>query len=130
MEHGAQKMVIGIGVDIVDIARIENAIKRFPRMESKIFTAEEASYCQSKQKPYLHFAVRFAAKEAVVKSLGTGLRGFSWKDISVSRNALGKPVANLYNGAAKIAEEKNIKKIEISLSFSKNQAVAVAVAEG
>jgi holo-[acyl-carrier protein] synthase len=123
-------MIKGVGIDIVDIGRIEKALERYPKMKAKLFTNDEALYCQSKNKPYLHYAVRFAAKEAIVKSLGTGIRGFSWKDISVSRDELGKPTANLINGAAKVANSQKIKKIELSLSFSKNQAVAVAVAEG
>lgn len=121
-------MVAGIGIDIVDIGRIKKAINKFNHLESRIFTDNEIEYCRSKQNPYLHFAVRFAAKEAAAKALGTGFRGFKLKDLSVTKNGEGKPSILLKDNALKAAKTKNIGKIELSLSFSHNQAVAVAIA--
>lgn len=121
-------MIKGIGIDIVEIKRIKKAIKKHKNFINRLYTQLEQSYCLSKNKPHLHFAVRFAAKEAVLKALGTGFRGVRWIDIEIERDEFGKPDVKLSGNALKVAEEKGIDKILISLSFNKENAIAMALA--
>ena len=123
-------MIRGLGVDIVEIDRIKKALIKHKRFEKRIFTQDESKYCQSKQDPALHYAARFAAKEAVSKALGTGTTGMKWTDIEVKRNSKGKPYIILRGGAARYAQENGISDVEISLSFNKSNAVASAIAIG
>ncbi|RJQ33412.1 MAG: holo-ACP synthase [Actinobacteria bacterium] len=122
-------MVKGIGIDIVDIDRFRAAIDKHPKLTKRLFSNGELSYCLSRPRPYFHFAVRFAAKEAVVKALGVGLRGMKWQDIEVKRTELGEPLVNLSGGAKKTAENLGVSSIKVSLSFSKESAIAAAIAE-
>lgn len=123
-------MIKGIGVDIVDIDRMEAALKRHERLMNRLYTAGEREYCLSKKRPQVHFASRFAAKEAALKALGTGLRGVKWTEIEVRRDSLGKPYYKLSGAAAELAASRGISEIYLSLSFSKHSAVASAVAVG
>ncbi len=82
--------VKGLGVDIIEIDRMRGALEREPRMKERVFTAGERSYCESKSRSFVHYALRFAAKEAAVKALGTGFRGLRFTDIEVSRDGKGK----------------------------------------
>lgn len=122
-------MIQGLGIDIVEISRIQKALTRFPRFKEKVFSAQENAYCISKKKPEKHFAARFAAKEAASKALGTGKKGFSWKDIEVARENGGKPSILLSGNAALLAGQRNIQKMHVSISFSDSQATAVVIAE-
>lgn len=121
-------MIAGIGVDLVEIERVKKAISRYPRFLPRLFTADEQCYCLSKARPYLHFAVRFAAKEAVLKAMGTGFRGVKWTDLEVKRDSLGKPYLSLSGEAQLLAKEIGISEILISLSFSHENAIATAIA--
>lgn len=124
-------MIRGIGVDIVEIDRIQAAVEaRKERFLARIFTTEERDYCFEKPRPCRHLAARFAAKEAVSKALGTGKSGMQWTDIEVCRDSRGRPFIKLYGGAADRAHEKGIVDVAISLSFNRNNAVASAVAMG
>lgn len=123
-------MIKGIGVDIVEIERVRRAMDRRERFTDRLFTQAEQKYCRSKTKPALHFAVRFAAKEAVSKALGTGKRGMKWTDIEIRRDALGKPFVHLSGGAAELASLKGVTDVAVSLSFSRDSAVASAIAVG
>ncbi len=123
-------MIKGIGIDIVEVNRIEQAISRRKRFTERIFTETEREYCLSKRRPHLHFAVRFAAKEAALKALGTGMRGVKWTDFEVRRDKWGKPYLSLSGNAAAVARERGICDIFISLSFSRESAVASAIAVG
>jgi holo-[acyl-carrier protein] synthase len=120
-------MIKGIGVDIVEIDRIKKAIEKHRNFINRLYTPLEQSYCLGKNKPHLHFAVRFAAKEAVLKAFGTGFRGVSWTDIEIDRDVFGKPEVKLSGNALKVAEEKKINQILISLSFDKKNAIAMAL---
>ena len=124
-------MIVGTGVDIVEVARIKKSLeKHFPRFEQKIFTPNEISYCRSRPEPGIHFAARFAAKEAVMKCLGTGMdQGIAFKDIEVTREKTGKPAITLYGKGTEISSRLKIKKIHISISHDKNHAIAQAIAE-
>lgn len=106
-----------LGLDIVEIERIRRLGKSTPRFLTRVFTAQEISYCRGKKNPWQHFAVRFAAKEAVWKALDRD--GIRLKDISVSRDSRGKPGV--------IIRGKKAPGFKLSLSHSDNYAVAVAV---
>lgn len=122
-------MVIkGFGVDIIEIDRIEQVVQRFPKFVDRIFTPKEKSYCLKKPRPASHLALRFAAKEAVAKALGTGINGFSFRDIEVERLKNGKPKVNLQGKAREIAEGMGIEEIYLSLSFTRYNAVASCIA--
>ncbi len=92
----------GIGIDLVEVSRIrELLVKHGPRFKERTFTAAEIAYCDSCADPAMHFAARFAAKEAVAKALGTGVwsEGVNWTDIEVMREASGRPVIALHGAA-------------------------------
>jgi holo-[acyl-carrier protein] synthase len=124
--------VLGIGVDLVENARIEHSLERFgERFLHRIFTAGEIEYSQSMKFPARHFAARFAAKEAISKAFGTGIgKAMGWKDIDVRRKASGEPFVVLEGGARKLAEERNVSKVSITLSHTEHHAMAVIVVEG
>lgn len=121
-------MVKGVGVDIVEIDRFQQALLRRKSFADRLFTPLEQKYCRSKRQPALHFAVRFAAKEAVSKAMGTGKRGLKWRDIEIRRDEAGKPYVLLQGSAADIAAAKDITEVTVSLSFSHKSAVASAIA--
>jgi len=112
------KNFIGIGTDIVEIDRIKKAVKKTPKFLDRVFSESELKYCNTKKDKYPHLAVRFAAKEAIIKSLNK--KELALKDIEITNTAKGKPLA-------KIKNVKNIL-IHLSLSHSQNYAVASAVA--
>lgn len=122
-------MIHGIGVDIIEISRIKRAIERNANFISKMFSKNEIEYLQSRNMRPEFVAGRFAAKEAVAKALGTGFRGFDFKDIEIDRTTLGKPIV-LLKGKAKIMDKKWGKyKIHLSISHSRENAIAYAILE-
>jgi holo-[acyl-carrier protein] synthase len=124
--------VLGIGVDLVENARIEHSLQRFgERFLHRVFTAGEIAYSQSMKYPARHLAARFAAKEAVSKAFGTGIgKAMGWKDIDVHRKESGEPYLVLAGGAQKLAEERKVTKVSITLSHTENHAMAMIVMEG
>ncbi|WP_035571318.1 holo-ACP synthase [Halonatronum saccharophilum] len=118
----------GIGIDIIEIERIREGMERHSRFKKRFFTEEEIDYCEKHKVPWSYYAGRFAAKEAVVKALGTGFRGFKWQDIEIVKDELGKPEVKLKNRAKDLALEMGIDKIMISISHSRDYAAAQAVA--
>ncbi len=120
--------VLGLGVDIVEIDRMAAALQRRPKLKERIFSAEERAYCEKRSKPEIHYALRFAAKEAVLKALGTGFRGMRFCDVEVVREASGRPVPRLSGKAAERAAELGVVEMHLSLSFTHSTAVASAVA--
>ncbi|MBA2431953.1 MAG: holo-ACP synthase [Chthoniobacterales bacterium] len=123
--------VLGIGVDIVETARIAHSLGRFgERFLQRVFTAGEIEYCQSMKFPARHFAARFAAKEAVSKAFGTGIgRAMGWRDIDVHRKESGEPFVVLEGGAKQLAAERGVQKVWISLSHTDHHAAATIVLE-
>lgn len=122
-------MIVGIGCDIIEIERIARAIKSESFIR-RVFTAEEAAYCQRRgQKAAASFAARFAAKEAVLKALGTGLREGSLQEIAVDNDGLGKPLVQLSGHFAMLAKQLGVKNIQISLSHSRELATAYVIME-
>ncbi len=124
-------MIHGTGVDIIEISRIKKSMDRYAgKFEEKIFTPQEIEYCRSQANPSKHFAGRFAAKEAVLKSLGTGLaQGISWKDMEILNQESGAPVLQITGAGKKIFDSLNLKNIHISISHDNLYAIAQAVAE-
>lgn len=122
-------MIIGIGVDIIEIARIKEAVELNINFIEKLFSKNEIEYLQTRNLRAEYVAGRFAAKEAVSKALGTGFRGFNMKDIEVDRNSLGKPMINLKGKAKHIAEKYGNYKMHISISHDRHSAIAYAVLE-
>jgi holo-[acyl-carrier protein] synthase len=121
-------VITGLGVDIVEIDRMRAALERHPRMKERLFSAEERRYCDKRNRPEIHYALRFAAKEAVLKALGTGFRGMRFTDVEVMRDPSGRPVPVLKGRAAELAEEYGVLEMHLSLSFTHTTAVASAVA--
>ena len=125
-------MVLGLGTDLIETRRVQESIDRFgERFLERIFTPEEIAYCQRKKKNAAEsFAARFAAKEAGAKALGTGIsRGVSWKEFEVRREASGRPTLHLSGRAAELAEAMGVKRVQLSLTHSRELALAVVVAE-
>ena len=120
---------VGLGIDLVDIARMKRILERTHTFAEKVFSPAEREYCDSRANREAHYATRFAAKEAVVKALGTGFtQGITVRDIEVVRNAKGAPRAVLHGRALEIAREKGVQSLPISLSFTHDEAVACAMA--
>ena len=121
-------MAAGIGVDMLEIARMERVIERRPSFLKRVFTDEERAYCDSCARPAEHYAARFAARAAVLKALGTGFaKGIGLKDVSVTNDEWGKPIAVLSGRAAEVAAERGVQEVALSLSHTREVAVANAV---
>ncbi|MCL2332556.1 MAG: holo-ACP synthase [Actinomycetia bacterium] len=120
-------MVVGLGVDIVEIERMRLALERRPRMKERLFSEAERLYCERKARPEVHYALRFAAKEAVVKALGTGFSGMNFRDVEVAHDEKGRPHPILTGAAEARAAELGITETHLSLSFTHTTAVASAV---
>jgi len=124
-------MVLGLGTDLIEISRIEESIAQFgDRFLQKIFTPGEVAYCQQKKQSAESFAARFAAKEAGAKALGTGIQhGVSWLEIEVRRLPGERPTLHLAGRAAQRAAALGIRHLSLSLSHSRDTALAVVIAE-
>ena len=119
-------MIYGSGIDIIEVSRIKAVMDRDIGFREKIFTAGEIAYCETKKHKYEKYHERFAAKEAFLKALGTGLReGISWQDMEVSNDALGKPVLKLSGKAAEFSQVQKVTRIHLSLSHDSGHAVAM-----
>src|SRR5882757_4413664 len=125
-------MVLGLGTDLIEIKRVQQSIDQFgDRFLHRVFTAGEIAYCQMKKKNSAEsFAARFAAKEAGAKALGTGIsRGVSWKELEVRREQGERPTLHLIGRAAELARSMGVQRLSLSLSHSRDVALAVVIAE-
>lgn len=122
------KSVIGIGVDLVEIDRFRVALARTPRLVDRLFTDGERAYALGRRDPTERFAVRFAAKEAVMKALGVGLGAFSFRDVEVVHEAGGAPVLRLSGQADRLATDRGVTQWRLTLTHTQHLAEAVAVA--
>ena len=123
-------MLIGVGCDVIESARVQKAIVKRSFVE-RVFAPEEIAYCESRGKQAAaSFAARFAAKEAVLKALGTGLRGGELTEIVITNDELGKPSVQLLGYHGQLAAKLGVKKIAISMSHSRETALAYVVMEG
>src|SRR5213075_1476384 len=112
--------MLGIGVDVVEVERIEHSLDRFgERFMKRVFTEGEIAYSMSMKYPARHFAARFAAKEAVSKAFGTGIgKAMGWRDIDVQKKPSGEPFVILDGSARSLADERNVRGVWISLSHT------------
>lgn len=124
--------IIGIGTDITECLRIARMIERHGELFiGRIYTADEIQYCQSRRQATQHFAGRWAAKEAVLKALGTGwVKGISWRDIEILNEPSGQPVVELRGGAKEVARQLGITRMLVSISHCHTHATAYAIAVG
>ena len=125
-------MIVGSGVDMIEIARIAETLARYgDRFCQRIYLPGEIRYCRSKKNSAESFAARFAAKEAAAKALGTGIHfGVSWRDIEVVRTPSGRPTLMFHGRAAEIARDLGVRNAVISLTHSRTEALAQVVLEG
>lgn len=117
-----------IGIDIVDIDRLKHIINRTPRLLQRVFTAQELDYCYRKKDPFPSLAARFAAREALRKLDCAFIKGIRFHDTEVIVDSEGKPQLFLYGDALIRAQAANITNLAISLSHSRDQAIAVVIA--
>ena len=122
----SQEKIHGIGIDIVEVARIQDASRRWgSRFERRIYTHQELAYCGDRPSRYWRLAARFAAKEATLKALGTGLTaGMRWQDVEVRSDAAGKPEIVLHGEVRRCADEHNISSVFVSMSHTNVHAIA------
>ena len=125
-------MIIGCGIDLVKIERLEKIIKKWgDNFIFRIFTSLEKEYCEKKKgNKYQSYAGKFAAKEALLKALGLGLRKANWKDIEIKNDKLGQPIIETSGKLKNIASAKGISKYFISISHTKEYAIAQVILEG
>ena len=124
-------MIVGIGVDVVDISRVGRVIERqTERFVNRVFTPAEQEYCRQHRNPAPHYAARFAAKEAAFKALGTGwARGVTWLDVEVRRRSNEAPTLELHGEARRYGDTLGVRATHVSLSHSDAVAVAMVVFE-
>ncbi len=122
--------VIGIGTDIVEVLRIAQMIERHGELFlHRVYTPREIEYCSARKAATQHYAGRWAAKEAILKALGTGwARGIQWRDMEIRNDAAGKPSVALAGGAREICEQLGIGEVMVSISHCRTHASALAVA--
>lgn len=126
-----QGMIVGCGVDIIEIARIEDVIDRYgDRFFCRVYLPSEIRYCRSKRNAAESFAARFAAKEAAAKALGTGIQfGVGWRDIEVVRAPSGRPSLLFHGRARDLAQQLGVHHSVVSLTHSKSEAFAQVLLE-
>ena len=123
-------MILGIGNDLVDLDRFRRVLERRPGLIQKLFTSAERDYALRRSDPTERFAVRFAAKEAVLKAMGVGIGAADWHEIEVLRDEDGRPSLSVTGRAAALADQQGIKSWRLTLSHSGIVAQAVVVALG
>ncbi|HEY2894041.1 MAG TPA: holo-ACP synthase [Pirellulales bacterium] len=124
--------IFGIGTDIIECLRIAQMIERHGELFiNRVYTKHEIQYCQSRKQATQHFAGRWAAKEAVLKAMGTGWRrGISWRDVEIRNELGGRPIVSLRGGARDVVEKLGIGQMLVSISHCRSHATAYAIAIG
>ncbi len=124
-------MIAGIGIDIVDIGRIEALLSRYgDRFTQRVFTEAEASYAQRSVKPAERLAGRFAVKEAILKAFGTGKsQGIRWRDVETVRGPMGRPKVVLYGNAINYLNKMSANTIHVTIAHDGGKAVAFVIIE-
>ncbi len=125
-------MIIGIGIDLVEVERFSEALERHgDRFRKRLFTDGEMEYCSRCRYPERHLAARFAAKEAASKCFGTGISGgIRFRDFEIYNNSAGAPFLRLHGKAAELFEERNAVSIHVSLTHTDVSAAATVILEG
>jgi holo-[acyl-carrier protein] synthase len=121
--------IVGVGVDVVEVGRVERLLRDHPTFRDRVFTDEERRYCDGKFRPEECFAARWAAREAARKALG-GVRGLRWRDISVGRARSGAPHLSLAGSARDRADQVGVTEVLVSFSHERSIATAFCVAVG
>ncbi|RJO62877.1 MAG: holo-ACP synthase [Dehalococcoidia bacterium] len=123
-------MILGTGTDLLDVSRMERDLEEKDGLADKLFTPAEIGYCRSMRHPAQHFAARFCAKEAFFKALGTGYRGgLAWHEVEVRRNVLGRPELHLTGKALEAAQNLGAQHLHLSLSHTRQLALAMVILE-
>lgn len=125
-------MIVGTGVDLCEVSRMEKALAapHGGRLRERVFTALEIAYAEGRGNRYESYAARFAAKEAGMKALGAGWRdGVGWRDFEVVNLPSGRPTLRLHGRAAALAAEMRVSKIELSITHTRQQALALVILE-
>jgi holo-[acyl-carrier protein] synthase len=121
---------MGVGTDLVHVPRLEQALDRHPGFATRVYTPAEIAYCRGHREPGPRFAARFAAKEAVLKALGTGLaRGMRWQDVEILVGPARRPLVVLRGAVAETAQRLGVRAVQVSLSHAGEYALACAVTE-
>ncbi len=125
-------MILGTGIDLMDPRRLKKAAQKWgDRILDRLFTQDEKAQCEGRGDPWPSFAVRFAAKEAMVKAMGLGLRqGITWKQIEVVYGKYGKPELRMSGKASEILSNQGVTKTHLSLSHQEGMAMAMVILEG
>ena len=125
-------MILGTGIDIVEVTRIRRSLDNFgERFLRRILRPDEMAYCLAHKSPELYVAARFAAKEAISKAFGTGIGSeIGWQDIQIARKESGEPFVILHGDGQKLWRQRSASKIHLSLSHTSQHAAAVAILEG
>jgi holo-[acyl-carrier protein] synthase len=124
-------MILGIGIDTIEVARVAKEIDRSKGFKERYFSAREIKYCEPKRGRAQNYAARFAAKEAFFKALGTGYRGgLSFREVEVVNDRLGKPGIALRGKTKELCRERKIRSIHVSLTHIKDYSSAVVITEG
>ncbi len=122
--------ILGIGVDMVEVARVEKAMARHEGFVSRLFSPRERERCEGYTRPALRYAACLAAKEAACKAMGTGMRGFSWREVELLAEEGGRPVLVLSGKAREAARSRGIEEVLVSISHTPSLVVAFAQAVG
>ena len=123
-------MVSGVGIDMIEVERVEKSIGKGNGFREYIFSQHEIDYCEDKTNKFEHYAARFAAKEAFFKALGTGwLDGTFFNEVQITNNEVGKPEISLLGGTAETISRMNLVNISVSLSHIKTMATAIVIIE-
>ena len=125
-------MILGTGIDIIEVARIASSYEKFgERFVNRILLPDEIAYCRSHKNPAPFLAARFAAKEAISKAFGTGIgAALGWQDVEIRRKESGEPHVVLHGKGEHLFAARNAKRLLISLSHTANYAAAMAILEG
>ncbi len=131
MENNGTTMILGTGVDLTEVHRIAESIRRYgSRFLERVYTPAEIRYCQSKKNSTERFAARFAAKEAATKAIGTGIsRGVTWTSVEVARQPGGRPTIVFLGKALEIAQNLGVRRVSLSLSHTADLAIAHVILE-
>ena len=121
-------MIIGIGQDLTEIHRVERLLAKYPRFAERCFTPHERAYATRFGRPGRRYAARFAGKEAVMKSLGTGYRRIRWRDIEITGG--GRPTVRLMGTALARADLLGVTEVHVSITHTDDTAMVLAIAEG
>ena len=123
-------MILGVGIDIIEVPRIARQLSEDVGLKRRLFTEREVAYCEGKRFEAQYYAARFAAKEALLKALGTGLRGrMKWTDIEIVNDDAGKPAILVSGRVEDLVGKSGISRIHVSLSHVKDVASAIVIAE-